>query len=90
MAPISTSDVVTRLNGQGFDVSPGYISYVLREGILHPPERCLGRLHWAEADIDRLRSLLKRRGRGPDGKGTPTPTVTSTGIHMTQERGNVK
>jgi len=62
---IATSDVVERLRAEGCDVCPSYVTYLTRDGILHPPAKVLGRLLWTEPDIDRLRSELRRRGRGP-------------------------
>ena len=62
---LRTRDVLGRLRRAGYRVSPGYLQYLLREGIVAPPETTFGRaLVWEEPDIDRLRWALERRGRG--------------------------
>ena len=61
-----TADVNDALYANGFDVYPGYIQSLIRERVLPPPEKGPGGAFiWSEADIDRLRSILRRRGRGP-------------------------
>ncbi|MFO7958725.1 MAG: hypothetical protein R6V05_14760 [Candidatus Brocadiia bacterium] len=61
-----TREVIDRLRDEGYSVSPGYLQYLLRERILRAPsERFAGAYVWREPDIDRLRSVLKRRERGP-------------------------
>ncbi len=66
MTALGTSEVVRDLRREDYAVSPSYVNYLIREGILPAPEKCPGgALCWAEADVDRLRSILKRRGRGP-------------------------
>ena len=61
----ATSDVVRSLQNEGYDVSCGYVSYVIRERIIALPRKVGGIWLWDESDIDRLRSELRRRGRGP-------------------------
>ena len=60
-----TADVVYALRDEGFDVSCGYVSYVLRERLVALPQKVGAIWLWGEADVDRLRGLLRRRGRGP-------------------------
>ena len=60
-----TADVVYELRHEGFDVSCGYVAYVLRERLIALPQKIGTMWLWDEADVDRLRSLLRRRGRGP-------------------------
>jgi hypothetical protein len=60
-----TREVIDRLQNEDYAVSPGYLQYLLRERILCPPsERFGGAYIWQESDIERLRSVLRRRGRG--------------------------
>ena len=61
----ATSDVVQNLKAEGFSVNCGYVSYVLRERLIARPQKVGGIWLWDEPDADRLRSLLRRRGRGP-------------------------
>ena len=62
-----TTDVLDRLRGEGFQVSVGYLQYLLRERVVVPPaERVSSIFVWEEADVQRLKSELLRRGRGPD------------------------
>ena len=61
---LSSTEVVRRLKAEGFEVGPAYIGFLIREGHLAPPENRVGnRLVWLDADIDRLRRELERRGR---------------------------
>ena len=61
-----TKKLVDRLRSEGFAVSPSYISYLVREGILPPPEQGIARAwFWSPADVGRLKSILLRRGRRP-------------------------
>ncbi len=60
-----TGAVIATLRQEGFDLTPGYLDYVLRERHLIPPERNGVGYVWEKADVDRLRSVLRRRGRGP-------------------------
>jgi hypothetical protein len=61
-----TREVIDRLRDEGYSVSPGYLQYLLRERILRAPsERFGGAYVWREPDIERLRSVLKRRERSP-------------------------
>ena len=63
---IGTSGVVDHLRSQGWDLSPGYVHSLIRERVLPAPELGPGRVYiWTQADIDRLVSVLRRRGRGP-------------------------
>jgi len=61
-----TSDVIRRLRSEGYDITPGYLDFLFRERHLpRPPPKDGPHLRWAKADMDRLRSVLKHRGRGP-------------------------
>ena len=65
---MSTVGAVNLLRSEGFSVSPGYVAWVLRERHVPPPENRVGMAYvWQEADIQRLRSFLIRRNRGPKG-----------------------
>ena len=72
---LGTTDVVGKLAAAGYEVGPAYINYLLRERIIAAPAKGAGGLLcWGEADVDRLRYELQRRGRGPaegmgNGKG---------------------
>lgn len=60
----STTEVVDELRTDGFRVTPGYIAWVLRDRHIPEPEQKLGNAFiWTEADVDRLRSFLRRQGR---------------------------
>ena len=64
----STVDVVNVLRGEGYAVSPGYVAWVLREMHIPAPDDRVGMAYdWTDADVQRLRSFLMRRGRGPKG-----------------------
>ena len=62
----STTDVADELVGEGYQVTPSMIHAYLRDRYLPPPDlRFGGRFVWSGADVDRLRGVLRRRGRGP-------------------------
>lgn len=61
-----TTAVVDRLRDQGFDVCHGYVQYLIRDRIVpSPPKGPGGVLLWEPSDVQRLRSELLRRRRGP-------------------------
>lgn len=61
---VSTVQVVNLLQSEGFSVTPGYVAWALRERHVPPPESRVGMAYvWQEADVQRLRSFLVRRGR---------------------------
>jgi hypothetical protein len=61
-----TRDVIALLLHEGFDVTWGYLGYCLRENAIASPSKGVGGvLLWTPADVDRLRSHLRRRERGP-------------------------
>jgi hypothetical protein len=63
---LSTRDVVESLRREGFDLSIGYLQFLWRERhLLRPDARFGDAFAWTDADVDRLRSVLRRRGRGP-------------------------
>jgi hypothetical protein len=63
---LSSSDLVAQLQSEGFQVTAGYLSYLLREHtVLRPDERLSGLFVWSPADVDRLKAALRERDRGP-------------------------
>lgn len=63
-----TADVVDGLRAEGFAVTRGYVAWAIRDRHVPEPGRGPGGCFlWVEADVDRLRSFLKRQGRGPVG-----------------------
>ena len=60
-----TGEVVAVMRAEGFELTPGYLDFLIRERHVPPPERNRAGYIWAKADIDRLRGALRRRGRGP-------------------------
>jgi hypothetical protein len=63
---LGTTDVLDRLREEGYDISHSYVAYLLRERIVHLPEKGPGgALIWLPTDIAALRRELGRRGRGP-------------------------
>jgi len=71
----STHELIDELRAAGFDLTPAYVSYLIRERILAEPERIGRTLVWTDADAARLKSVLRRRGRGPDENTRPTPAA---------------
>lgn len=63
-----TAEVVNLLRSEGFRVAGPTLAFYLREGYLSAPETRGpgGAFVWGEADIQRLRSVLHRRGRAPE------------------------
>ncbi len=65
-----TVQVIDRLKAEGFAVSYAYLQWLLRDRqIPTPPKGFGGRLMWSEPDVQRLRGILIRRGRGPQEDG---------------------
>ena len=62
---LSTGQVISTLRADGFEITPAYLGFLLQSRHVLEPERILGRFLWRPADIDRLRSVLVRRNRGP-------------------------
>ena len=63
-----TADVVDGLRAEGFAVTRTYVGWALRDRHIPTPEKGPGgALIWTDADAQRLRSFLYRRGRGPKG-----------------------
>ena len=61
-----TQDVLDALRAEGFRVSSAYLAWLLRDRWLESPEKAPGGAFvWTDADVQRLRSLLVRRRRGP-------------------------
>ena len=66
----STVGVVDSLRSEGFSLSPGYVAWILRERHIPQPDNRIGLAYmWTDADVQRLRSELLRRGRGPKAEG---------------------
>jgi hypothetical protein len=64
--PLTSSEVVGLLSAQGYRLSSGYLGYLVRENRLLRPETKAGTIFlWLPADIERLRSVLHERDRGP-------------------------
>ena len=65
-----TVDVIDGLRAEGFAVTRTYLGFLVRDRWLPAPESGPGGAFiWTDADVQRLRSLLHRRGRGPRGGG---------------------
>ena len=67
MEGVSTRAVLDGLTAEGFRVTAAYLMYLTRERVIPPPEKMCGALVWGPGDIARIRSVLYRRGRGPQG-----------------------
>jgi len=62
-----TADVIDGLRDDGYDVTAGYVQYLIRERVLPAPERRVGGVFvWSEPEVQRLRVVLCRRGRAPE------------------------
>ena len=63
---VGTKEAINSLRDSGYAVTAGYVAWLIRDSWLPSPEKGPGGcLCWTEADVDRLESLLKRKGRGP-------------------------
>jgi len=63
-----TRAVLDRLISEGFTCSDAYLRFLMRDRHLAmPPAGPGGCLLWEDADLERLRQVLRRRGRGPGG-----------------------
>ena len=61
-----TTAVVDGLRAEGFRVTVGYVQWALRDRHVPTPAKGPGgALMWEEADVQRLRGFLHRRGRDP-------------------------
>jgi len=61
-----TTAVIDRLRSQGYEVSTGYVQWLLRDRIIATPMKGPGGvLLWRSGDVARLQSELARRGRAP-------------------------
>jgi len=60
-----TTEVLDGLRRVGYRVSDTYLRWLLRERWLPQPGKFGESYAWTDADVERLRSLLLRRGRGP-------------------------
>ena len=64
---IGTTELVARLRAEGFRISIGYLSWLLRDEQVPAPMRGPGGcLLWTHADMEGLRAILRRRNRGPE------------------------
>jgi len=62
----STREVVVQLRAEGFSFKgEPYVNSLIRTEALAPPEKFGNQFAWQPADVDRLRGVLRRRGRGP-------------------------
>ena len=69
---VGTTQMLEQLRGEGYQVSPGYLQYLLREGLLTAPQKVFCGIYvWGPSDVSRLQSLLRRRGRGPEKAEAP-------------------
>jgi len=70
MAMLGSADVVKQLTEEGYDLNMSYLQWLMRDDIIRPPAK-LGNVYaWTEPDVDRLRSELRRRDRGPAARTT--------------------
>ena len=74
----STAQIVDDLRNDGYDVSCGYVAYILRERVIALPQEIGGIWLWEQADVDRLCGELRRRGRGPEQRSCALPTTDPT------------
>ena len=64
---LGTRNVIQRLRREGYDVSCGYVMYVLRDGLMPPPQKGPANVFlWTDIDVARLRRILAKRGRRLD------------------------
>jgi len=72
-----TTAVIDRLRSQGYEVSTGYVQWLLRDRIIASPIKGPGGvLLWRPADAARLQAELIRRGRGPTESPAPNHRET--------------
>ena len=65
-----TVDVVRALQDAGYRLNVGYVRWLLMERhVPMPASKVGGNLLWDESDVDRLKSVLRRRGRAPETMG---------------------
>ena len=61
-----STEVIDELRKEGYLVNCSYVQFLLRDRqIPTPPKGPGGCLVWSEPDVQRLRGVLLRRGRGP-------------------------
>ena len=60
-----TGEAVLTLRAEGFDLTPGYLDFLIREQHFLPPLQVTAGYAWELPDLERLRSVLRRRNRGP-------------------------
>lgn len=58
-----TRAVIDTLRTEGFRITPSYLGYLLREHIVPSPEKFSEVLLWSANDVERLREVLRERGR---------------------------
>jgi len=62
-----TAQVLDGLRREGWQVTYSYLAWLIRDRIFDPPAKGPGGARlWDEADVRRLRSELRRRGRYRD------------------------
>jgi len=65
MEGMSTGRLLEILRSEGFNCTPTYLNYLVRDRIVPEPERFGLSFVWGEGDVDRLKRVLRARGRGP-------------------------
>lgn len=65
---LATNEIIELLTREGFRLDGPYVKMLTSRGYISPPAKIAGRFLWQKADADRLRSILRRRGRGPGGE----------------------
>jgi len=59
----NTRAVVERLKGEGYEITEPYLVSLIRTDALPRPEKFGHQYAWSDADVERLRGILRRRGR---------------------------
>ena len=86
-----TADVVDGLRAEGFAVTRTYVAWLLRDRHIPTPEkRPGGALIWTDGDVQRLRSFLYPRNRGPEGaQSMPEKVKRCAKCRIVRRRGRV-
>ena len=62
---VRTGEMIEVLRTEGFNITPAYLDFLLRERHFLPPVKTAAGYEWGAPDLARLRSVLRRRNRGP-------------------------
>jgi len=62
-----TTDLVTKLRGDGYQVTPTYLQSLINERVIPKPQICMGRRVWTEEEVRELVRILDERGRHSGG-----------------------